>query len=178
MNTVEQRKRFGFSLVEVVLSLGVIAFSVVAIIGLLPLGLSTSHSAQDETRAAQIAQDIFSSIASQTITRYVDSSNWTATIKQAATKTAGDFSYDVNLTNSSGYTFVADNDGHLVVPGASLLNYPYQVSLLIAPNPTGFDTGYASQVTVRVIKPPSANWSATPTSSQTARDFVRIFSRY
>src|SRR4051794_29153012 len=59
------RNSQAFSLVEVVLALGVVAFAIVAILGVLPIGLRTGHSAQDETRAAQIAQDIFSSLASQ-----------------------------------------------------------------------------------------------------------------
>jgi len=42
----------GFSLVEVVLALGVVAFAIVAILGIVPTGLSSSHGAQDETRAA------------------------------------------------------------------------------------------------------------------------------
>ena len=43
----------GFSLVEVVLALGVVGFALVAILGVFPVGLTTQHSAQDDTRAAQ-----------------------------------------------------------------------------------------------------------------------------
>ncbi len=55
----------GFSLVEVVLALGVVAFALLAILGVFPVGLTTQHLAQDDTRAAQIAADIFSSVASR-----------------------------------------------------------------------------------------------------------------
>ena len=171
-------KRSAFTLAEVVLALGVISIAIVAILGVLPIGLSTSHSAQDETRFPQIAQDILSSLASQAETQFPN-----ATLRQAATSTASDFTYNIVLTNSSGYTFSADNDGHLAVPSSSLLAYPYQVSILINANPTGFEKDAlnqptASEVTIRIITPPSANWSTTPTSKQTSRDYVRIISKY
>ncbi len=38
-----------FSMVEVVLALGIIAFGVVAILGVIPVGLSTGRSAQGDT---------------------------------------------------------------------------------------------------------------------------------
>src|SRR5437870_544450 len=84
----------GFSLVEVVLAVGVIAFAIVAILGVVPVGLNTSHSAQDETRAAQIAQDILTSISSQAQTRFPK-----ATIAQPTSS----FSYDVDLSAPKTY---------------------------------------------------------------------------
>ena len=153
-----------FSLVEVVLALGIVAFATLAILGVFPAGLSTSHAAQNETRATQIAQDILSSVASQA------SLSWPqTTIKQPQTTTAGDFSYNVKLDGSTPtYTFSADNDGHLVVPGGSPANYTYQVTVLIAPDPPGFAPGYASMVTVRVAWQPFAT---------NIRNFVRIVSK-
>ena len=165
-----------FSLVEVVLALGVISFAIVAILGVIPTGLQTSHSSQDETRATQIAQDILGSIASQAQSQYPN-----ATIKQSASTNAADFSYDVVLDGTtSSYAFSADNDGHLVVPsaGSGPMNYPYQIIIMVNAAPTGFDTGYASQITVRVISPPSANPNQPATASQSVRDFVRIVSKY
>src|SRR5438046_9902555 len=63
-------KRLGFSLAEVVIALGVIAIAVVAILALFPAALQTGHSAQDETRAAQIAQTIFPSLAGQALSQF------------------------------------------------------------------------------------------------------------
>jgi len=60
-------KRLGFTLVEVVIALGVIAVAVLAILAVFPAALQTGHSAQDETRAAQIAQTIFPSLAGQAV---------------------------------------------------------------------------------------------------------------
>ncbi len=60
----------GFSLAEVVIALGVIAVAVLAILAVFPAALQTGHSAQDETRAAQIAQTIFRSLVGQAVSQF------------------------------------------------------------------------------------------------------------
>ena len=61
-----------FTLVEVVLAIGIVAFAIVAIFGVLPVGLSASHSSQDDTRSGQIAQDVLTSLASQAQTNFAN----------------------------------------------------------------------------------------------------------
>ena len=46
-----------FSLVEVALALGIIAFALVAVVGIIPVGLQASRDAVDLTRTSMIAQD-------------------------------------------------------------------------------------------------------------------------
>jgi uncharacterized protein (TIGR02598 family) len=58
MKTKPPKKNTAFTLVEVVLSLGVVAFAFVPIIGLLPLGLDMSRKAIDATVEAHIAQQL------------------------------------------------------------------------------------------------------------------------
>lgn len=53
-----RRLQAGFSLVEVVLAVGVIAFAFVAILGLLPAGLTQFRQAMDNSVASQIGQRI------------------------------------------------------------------------------------------------------------------------
>jgi type II secretory pathway pseudopilin PulG len=53
-----RRRRSAFSLVEVVLAVGVISFAFVAILGLLPAGLNQFRQAMDASVGAQIAQRI------------------------------------------------------------------------------------------------------------------------
>jgi uncharacterized protein (TIGR02598 family) len=48
----------GFTLVEVVLAIGIIAFAFIPLLGLLPLGLDVSRQAIDTTVQAQIAQQL------------------------------------------------------------------------------------------------------------------------
>lgn len=51
-------RRKGFSLVEVVLAIGVVAFAFVAILGLLPAGLGISRQAMEASVGSQIAQRV------------------------------------------------------------------------------------------------------------------------
>jgi len=60
-----RREASGFSLVEVVLALGVIAISLVAILGVFPVGLSSNRTSVSDTRAAELANAIFATIDAQ-----------------------------------------------------------------------------------------------------------------
>jgi uncharacterized protein (TIGR02598 family) len=55
---IARRRPSGFSLVEVVLAVGVISFAFVAILGLLPAGLHQFRQAMDTSISSQIAQRI------------------------------------------------------------------------------------------------------------------------
>jgi uncharacterized protein (TIGR02598 family) len=58
------RWRGGFSLVEVTIALGVLSFAAVAIIGILPVGLTSMRQSMNQTVEAQIVR----SIAAQAVT--------------------------------------------------------------------------------------------------------------
>lgn len=51
-----------FSLVEVVLSLGICSFALIALVGMIPVGLSTFREAIDTTAQSQIVQQVSSEI--------------------------------------------------------------------------------------------------------------------
>lgn len=57
-----------FSLVEVVLALGVIGFALLAVIGLLPIGLQSGRASMQETRATHLAERVFATMRSQPFT--------------------------------------------------------------------------------------------------------------
>lgn len=50
------KRRSAFTLIETALALGIVAFALVPVMGLLPIGLQTSRNASDLTISAQIAQ--------------------------------------------------------------------------------------------------------------------------
>jgi uncharacterized protein (TIGR02598 family) len=52
----------GFSLVEVVIALGIVSFAVLAIVGMLPMALKSAQESMRETDATLIAQRIFSEL--------------------------------------------------------------------------------------------------------------------
>lgn len=52
----------GFSLIEVVLALGVVSFTLAALLGLLPVGLNTLRQTMNTTAEAQIMQTVSSAL--------------------------------------------------------------------------------------------------------------------
>ena len=181
----DKRARWAFSLVEVVLALGVVGFAIVAILGVLPAGLQTSRGAQDETRAAQIAQSVFAALASQQFDA--------VSIKLYDSAGGQSGSIDLNLTqqNGAGPTLSANNNGEIFMPGSppKFLNPPsalpasapdtvavYSITSSFSNAPNGFDAQFANQVTLSVRWPVSPTGLLSP--NQTKRDFVRIISKY
>lgn len=61
---IRQGKRFrdGFSLVEVTIAIGIFAFVVVGVMGLLPAGLRMRADSSSETRGVLIAEELFASV--------------------------------------------------------------------------------------------------------------------
>lgn len=65
---IRARFRAGFSLIEVVLALGLIGFSLAAILGVFPVGFASARSSATDTRAAQIAHAVTATIDAQCAT--------------------------------------------------------------------------------------------------------------
>ena len=70
-----RRHRRAFSLVEVTLALGLVTFVLVAVIGTMPLALSSGRQSFDQNRAAAVADSLFASFRSQSFSNvcYLDS---------------------------------------------------------------------------------------------------------
>ncbi|MBS0659745.1 MAG: hypothetical protein JSR82_16010 [Verrucomicrobia bacterium] len=62
------RKVAGSSLIEVVLAMAVVAFGMVAVLGVMPNAFDSAASSQHETRAVEIASRLFSQMANQKYT--------------------------------------------------------------------------------------------------------------
>jgi Tfp pilus assembly protein PilV len=153
-------------LVEVVIALGVITVGIVGILAVFPTALQTGHSAQDETRAAHIAQSVFGSLVAQAPSQF---SNIQIPLAGGATLAPG-----IDLTASSSPTtptLYADNDGTLIPTAATAA---YAIFIYTNNSVPGFtDLNTANQVTVRVAWPSNAS-----AANQTFRDYVRIVSKY
>jgi Tfp pilus assembly protein PilV len=159
-----------FSLLEVVIALGVITVGIVSILAVFPTALQTGHSAQDETRAAHVAQSVFGSLVAGASSQF---SNVQLPLYPSPSPAPTPLS--INLTTGSGttpaVTLYADNDGNLV---ANSTNAAYAILIYTNNTVPGFtDPASANQVTVRVAWPASA-----PAANQTFRDYVRIISKY
>jgi uncharacterized protein (TIGR02598 family) len=62
------RHRFAFSLVETVVAIGLVSFSVLATIGLLSIGGDTAKRAKDESTAARLVENEFERLRSLSFT--------------------------------------------------------------------------------------------------------------
>ena len=62
------KRRAGFSLIEVVIALGLISFATIVILAFFPIGLGSNRSSVQETRAAQLVRAITGTIDSQAST--------------------------------------------------------------------------------------------------------------
>jgi Tfp pilus assembly protein PilV len=152
-----------FSLLEVVIALGVITVGIVGILAVFPTALQTGHSAQDETRAAHIAQSVFGSLVAQAPSQF---NNVQIRLSDPLT-----LSPSIDLTTTSSYPLYAGNDGQLTNSAADAT---YAITIYTNNTVPGFtDPASANAVTVRVAWPATA-----PAANQTFRDYVRIVSKY
>ena len=111
MKSLRERE-YGFSLVEVVLAIGVVAFAVLSVCGLLSVANDTNKRARDEGFAAQLAHNEFQRIRSLSAQNF-------------PTSTYVSRYYDSSLLDL----------GSTLVPNAT-----YQLQITITPYPTPFPT--------------------------------------
>jgi uncharacterized protein (TIGR02598 family) len=171
----QPEKRRGFSLAEVVIALGVITVGVVAVLGVFPIALQSGHSAQDETRAAHIAQSVFGSLVAQARSQF---NNVRFLLSDGVTLSQPPLDLTAASCAAPALTLYADNDGRLI-PNSTNATYAIFVYTCnsTCPNSTcssGFtDPASANAVSVRVAWPANAL-----AANQTFRDYVRIISKY
>jgi Tfp pilus assembly protein PilV len=106
-----------FSLIEVVIALGLFTFCIVGIVGLLPLAASSVKSVYQESNANNIAE----SIASLWLVSPTNSTS--VSIPLMGNRTMGNFTIGPTALDQKPYFY--DNDGRLTNQAAStlLLNY-------------------------------------------------------
>jgi len=91
-----------FTLVEVALALAITTFGIVAVLGLLPGGLTAARNAADSTITATIVQDMFSTLRQQSFT---NTTLWglNYSLANAGSATSSYFDQAGNQTNASSY---------------------------------------------------------------------------
>src|SRR5687768_10397671 len=145
--------RRGFSLVEVVLAVGVVAFAFVAILGLIPAGLTQFRQAMDTSVCAQIAQRVIMDAQQTDFETLVDG-------KDPASKQTNMTFRGAKIGQSELRYF--DEQGDEIVPktgttlsAAEKVPIVYHVNTRIRPQTTlprksGFDSPDIATVTVQV----------------------------
>ena len=103
LNAPRQRTR-AFSLIEVVLALGVVSFSLIGIFGLLLSGMTTFHRSIDQTVQSQIAQQVINNAQLTSYATLTSQGNFTTNYDEngngvAATDPTSIYTVSVSLTN-------------------------------------------------------------------------------
>ncbi len=152
----------GFSLVEVVLAIGVVAFAFVAIFGMLPTGLGISRQAMNASVGAQIAQRIIND---------AQQADFAELLKDASGKPIA----GTNQTGRKAERYFDDQGGEL--PAASKRLAIYHVNTRINPATAMPKTGTANGdnvhlavITVQVANNPGNQELALSLDASDAQD--------
>lgn len=150
-DSIRRRRRGAFTLVEVVIALGIIAFAFVPVIGLLPVGLDMSRQAMDATICAQIAQQL------------------TSEVQQT------DFTDIASLANVTPYWF--DDQGNKV--GAAATDAVYTASFTVStstklPDSNTVSTGKLATVAICILNTKAGRTDRLedPKTSRDSRKFI------
>lgn len=114
------RRRYhaaGFSLVEMTLALGVAAFCLIGLFGLLPLGVQTNQSSISQTAAASVLSSIVADLR--------------------ATPKTNPTSLQYEITFGAAKILYFDGEGRAVVPANANAIPRYRVTITFPPSPTG-----------------------------------------
>ena len=144
----------GFSLIEVVIALGIFSFCIVAIVGLLPVGMNSVRSVSNENNAIHIASSI--------------EGIWQAA-PLGSTITIPNIITDLPISTSKNATYYFDEFGE---PLASSTGASLKMSYTTV-NYTAAGTGNATTVNMAFAWPPGA---ANP-NYQTVREFSYTISK-
>lgn len=110
----------GFSLVEVTLALGIAAFCLIGLFGLLPLGVQTNQSSISQTAAASVLSSVVTDLR--------------ATPKTSLT------SLQYEITFGTAKILYFDGEGRVVVPADANAAPRYRVTITFPPSPVGPST--------------------------------------
>lgn len=157
------KARSGFSLVEVVLAIGVIAFAFVSIFALLPTGMGISRQAMDASVGSQIAQRVIND---------AQQSDFPELLKDAGGRTIS----GTNQTGRKAERYFDDQGGEL--PPSSKAQAIYHVNTRITPatampktgTSTGGDNVNLAIVTVQVANNPANREIALSTDPSDSQD--------
>ena len=142
------RRVAAFTLVEVALAMGVASFCLVAVLGLVPLGVSTGQVASDQTAASDILTHVLADLRATPVTS-LTSAEYSITIPAAGTTPPATTLY----FGSSAQQFSVS-----ATPGVSR----YRLTVTFLPRPGGGRT--ATGATLLVSWPPQINpVTGTPT---------------
>lgn len=141
----------GFSLIEVTIALGIVAISLIAIFGLLPMGLTTFRSSIDRTVASQIAQNIINQARQTDFSSLSDLATLTGSPKR--------FTEDGDETTDPAKTiYVAKVEvtTSVTLPSSAANTSMAKIRVRVANSPSGSEAVITSNSTTSVVQDFSA----------------------
>jgi uncharacterized protein (TIGR02598 family) len=130
----------GFSLVEVTLALGVAAFCLIALLGLIPLGMQTNQSAVSQTAAASILSSVI------------------ADLRATARATPTSAQYDITFGRTK--LLYVDDQGRAVTPADPNAAPRYRIMITFPTSPEGLFA--PTFVSLKITWPALADPATTP----------------
>ena len=149
-----------FSLVELTLAIGIAAFCLITVIGLIPVGVQVNRNATSQTRATNIMAAVVADLRSTSKTKF-GSGRFGITIPSNHTLGADPTCQPCQQcwTNQT-QTKYFDDAGKVVAPAVAL----YRVTLTLVQNPTATATAGAIFYDIRTTWPAAADPCATTPS--------------
>ncbi|MEO6788841.1 MAG: Verru_Chthon cassette protein B [Chthoniobacteraceae bacterium] len=158
-SSVRQRKASGFTLIEVAIAVGILAVALVALLGLLPGGMTNFRKAMDTSITAQIAQRILLDMQQADFAQVIDAPAGTDSIPVGYTFTAPTrASQQFRYFDEQGGELIPPNNG-TTLTATQKLALVYQVNIRVMPTASLPADGNAvkedvAQVTVQVARNP------------------------
>lgn len=149
MHRFVRKQQNGFSLIETTLALGVFAFAVVALIGLIPTAITTHKEAKTATVLAQIHQRMIAEImlTDGSVLKSLDGLQ---------------INFDIEGTETTGPTVVYSAKfifADVVLPGGMPSRSMNRVKIIAIKNPTGTAVPITAPATASVIVTKAENAS-------------------
>ncbi len=166
--TVSRRR--AFSLIEVVLALGIVSFALVAILGLMSVGLDSSRDSIDDTAVALLGQDAYNRVRTDVAKLYNQSSS------------------SSSATTSFTQSYYYDRDGRYVSnPDATAIFYHAYASVAPLNSPPAnldpatssprFPDDYPLLGATVAVRWPVTTTSATPPATNAKSTFTFLLAK-
>ena len=140
-----KRSTTAFSLVELTFALGIAAFCLIAVFGLMPVGVQTNRNATSQTAATSILSNVIADMR--------------ATPRTASTSTQ----YGIAFSTSSTTTLYFDSEGQFATSLGA--NSRYRLTVTIPTNPAGANS--ATFADLKVTWPAAVNPATTTPGGST-----------
>jgi type II secretory pathway pseudopilin PulG len=165
MKMTRQKRGGGFSLVEVTLALGLVSFCLLTLVGLLPVGLGSLKTSNDEAAATNCLEQIAGSIQVAVL-----QTNGTYSGKYQASGAFGSYNTLAWSLGGSQFATTLNNLSASGFPGSGVNEQRFVAEVVITPPVDAFSTGTAL---ISVAWPIQATWDATKNDWKNAQGSVR-----